>query len=639
MRHPRSAPIAWPPRPRVIAPLVALLALLLAAPLVRAASLGDTLRTLATQAAAGNPVTAAPLRPAPAWAASTAYELGVVVEKGSKLYICRASGTSAASGGPSGTGSPGMYADISDGSVTWEYYGTPVTTVADAAAPLATAQVNPPGSLDTYHSPMTGGSPDTASYRFAGGNPVQHPGNPGTQLAFPCVTINGSGTGGNVGLDDGHSDYHWSATFVTDAPVLAIGVSYAPTAANIIIDGRRLFPGGWQGVSGGNPSHFVLDFTAAGGRRSRTITIEDYGNICFAGVWTDAASTLTAPVIATPIRVAVFGSSIECGGNGFPLRADLGWPTQIGKLLGWHDVRNLGLGGTGYINNQGGSSRNYGEHIADATAIAPDLVIVGGPINDETQPPATLQAAAATFLGQLRSALPNAPIVALGTFPAASGPSTQAIDAENAIAAAVSGLGDPRIFFVPLCTAAGGSFITGTGNVGSPTGSGNADLYISDDGTHPDQPGIDFIAATYAAKIKALVVDHLDAGPTLSSFAPASGPVGTTVTLTGTGLTGATAVAFNGTAATFAVLSSTSIEATVPAGATDGAIAVTTPEGTATSAAAFDVTDGGGSGDGSGSGHGGGAVSSGTAGSGCGLGSGAVALAVLLLAGLRGERD
>jgi IPT/TIG domain/Secretion system C-terminal sorting domain len=79
--------------------------------------------------------------------------------------------------------------------------------------------------------------------------------------------------------------------------------------------------------------------------------------------------------------------------------------------------------------------------------------------------------------------------------------------------------------------------------------------------------------------------------PTVASFTPASGPVGTVVTLTGTNFTGATGVSFNGTAATaFTVNSATSITATVPTGATTGTIAVTTPGGTATSASAFTVT-------------------------------------------------
>lgn len=76
------------------------------------------------------------------------------------------------------------------------------------------------------------------------------------------------------------------------------------------------------------------------------------------------------------------------------------------------------------------------------------------------------------------------------------------------------------------------------------------------------------------------------------TFSPASGPVGTTVILTGTGLAGATKVEFNGTSATFTVDSDTQITTTVPAGATDGPITVTLAgtAGTTTSAASFDVT-------------------------------------------------
>ena len=83
--------------------------------------------------------------------------------------------------------------------------------------------------------------------------------------------------------------------------------------------------------------------------------------------------------------------------------------------------------------------------------------------------------------------------------------------------------------------------------------------------------------------------------PTVTSFSPTSGPVGTSVSISGTNFTGATAVGFNGTAATsFTVNSATSITATVPSGATSGPISVTTPNGTGTSAASFTVTGGGG---------------------------------------------
>ena len=61
---------------------------------------------------------------------------------------------------------------------------------------------------------------------------------------------------------------------------------------------------------------------------------------------------------------------------------------------------------------------------------------------------------------------------------------------------------------------------------------------------------------------------------------PTSGKVRTKVTILGTNLKGATAVSFNGTAATFKVVSASEITTTVPTGATSGTVTVTTLTGT-----------------------------------------------------------
>lgn len=82
--------------------------------------------------------------------------------------------------------------------------------------------------------------------------------------------------------------------------------------------------------------------------------------------------------------------------------------------------------------------------------------------------------------------------------------------------------------------------------------------------------------------------------PVVSSFSPTSGAVGTSVSISGSNFSGATAVRFNGTSASFTVNSSSSISATVPSGATTGPISVTTSAGTGTSASSFTVTSGGG---------------------------------------------
>ena len=70
----------------------------------------------------------------------------------------------------------------------------------------------------------------------------------------------------------------------------------------------------------------------------------------------------------------------------------------------------------------------------------------------------------------------------------------------------------------------------------------------------------------------------------ISGFDPASGPAGTTVTIAGSGFTGATAVMVGGTAASsFTVVSDGEITAVLAAGSHTGRIVVTTPGGSITS--------------------------------------------------------
>jgi uncharacterized repeat protein (TIGR03803 family) len=70
---------------------------------------------------------------------------------------------------------------------------------------------------------------------------------------------------------------------------------------------------------------------------------------------------------------------------------------------------------------------------------------------------------------------------------------------------------------------------------------------------------------------------------------PASGIVGATVRILGTDLTGATSVTFNGTTATFTVVSISEITTTIPKSATSGEVQVMTPSGLFLSNVPFQV--------------------------------------------------
>ena len=102
---------------------------------------------------------------------------------------------------------------------------------------------------------------------------------------------------------------------------------------------------------------------------------------------------------------------------------------------------------------------------------------------------------------------------------------------------------------------------------------------------------------TYDAVGNILKIDRVDApaGPVaITLFTPLIGATGTTVQIFGRGFSGTAAqnvVAFNGAAATVTAAAANRLVVTVPSGATTGRISVTTPVGSATSAAIFRVLD------------------------------------------------
>ena len=75
----------------------------------------------------------------------------------------------------------------------------------------------------------------------------------------------------------------------------------------------------------------------------------------------------------------------------------------------------------------------------------------------------------------------------------------------------------------------------------------------------------------------------------VASFTPTSGSVGSSVTISGSGFSGATDVSFNGTSASFTVDNDGQITATVPVGATSGPITVFVGSCSGVSAANFNI--------------------------------------------------
>ncbi|RQU30127.1 hypothetical protein DF142_35450 [Burkholderia cenocepacia] len=102
-------------------------------------------------------------------------------------------------------------------------------------------------------------------------------------------------------------------------------------------------------------------------------------------------------------------------------------------------------------------------------------------------------------------------------------------------------------------------------------------------------------AYTYDALGNILSIARGNSAVSIVSFSPSSGPVGSSVTISGSGFSataGQNAVTFNGTAATIVSATTNQLVVTVPAGATTGPISVTSPAGSATSNSVFTVASG-----------------------------------------------
>jgi arylsulfatase A-like enzyme len=97
------------------------------------------------------------------------------------------------------------------------------------------------------------------------------------------------------------------------------------------------------------------------------------------------------------------------------------------------------------------------------------------------------------------------------------------------------------------------------------------------------------VIAALASFLVVSIAGPSSAQPGPIALSPTQGPVGATVTITGTGLSTATDVSFGTVAATFTVDSDEQLTATVPSGATTDVVTVDAPDGSVSSADPFVV--------------------------------------------------
>lgn len=178
---------------------------------------------------------------------------------------------------------------------------------------------------------------------------------------------------------------------------------------------------------------------------------------------------------------------------GETLAARMGWTT-------W-DMAN---GGTGFVNPGSsagasvGNPMNFGSDNVFASLLkAPelDLLLLNGSANDMAYAEADVIAAMQAFFTRWRTVRPNTPIVWKGIEPVSYFETLYTAPAliarENALATVA--LADPNV--IGVIRPALENWLTGTGNIVSPNGTGNQDYDVGSDGTHLSVAGMAYDGA------------------------------------------------------------------------------------------------------------------------------------------------
>lgn len=214
----------------------------------------------------------------------------------------------------------------------------------------------------------------------------------------------------------------------------------------------------------------------------------------FYRVRTTPAGALWRPKFPLYSKAAyILGDSFTAAAND-----SLGWGygTGVCDLLGW-EARLGGQSGTGYTNaGSGAPNKTFLDRISsDVIPENPGVVVILGSVNDATA--ATAGTAAASTYAALAAALPRVPVFVFGP----QWPTDAANSNRDLVEAAIqaSALAAPNV--AKYTTLKG--WVTGTGKVGTTTGTGTADVFTSSDGVHPSDAGMRYLADRVAQEIAA----------------------------------------------------------------------------------------------------------------------------------------
>ena len=278
--------------------------------------------------------------------------------------------------------------------------------------------------------------------------------------------------------------------FVTDAATFEVfmkGLGYNGQL-RVLVDGRLASTTPLQLPNDGGTYLTQVRFANAATRHIRLLMNAPY----FGGVRVGPNDTVSRPAPGTRLRTMFLGDSITEGPAG--QNSTDSYASRAAQLLGWADNWVSGVGATGYLSAPAPKLSLRQRLSADVLAYKPAVLVISAGVNDTAFTDEQIGAEAALLFDAIRAGLPE-------TLVFVAGPMATTNRARAGINAALKAAVGTRSNFIWVPNV-DEPWLTGTGTVASPRGNGNADEYISFDGTHPTPAGIEFLAGKMATFIK-----------------------------------------------------------------------------------------------------------------------------------------
>ena len=307
----------------------------------------------------------------------------------------------------------------------------------------------------------------------------------------------------------GNGSNRFDIEFWTNSPTVKVYFR-CDSAADIwvMVDDMLITPG-WLHIGAGSQP-FTLTITKTAQRQKVRVGIPRNTPIQAVGL---EAGSVIGPSAVCP-QVAVIGDSLIQGQlvvQGEPGGISAGaLAGELAQITGW-DVWTQANSGSGYL-AQGGPGDATGPYgsparmAALATLPVLDAVIVTSSVNDlgvSGYVESTVVSAATSMWTAVKMARPSTPLIVLGLAPGTSADATYLAkwnSLNNALKTAAAA--NPSIdAFIDWRNP---NVVYGTGNSSAPAGNGNADVFISGDGSHPTHAGWRFLAQYLAQKLRGL---------------------------------------------------------------------------------------------------------------------------------------